>query len=152
MSFDYYVAFPASRWPTSRQVQDALNSFGHPVMLVTSDDAPLECSPEGLSVRFEGRPVLLDASKECLNPSEDSDLTYIAEQAGEEYPLQVGDPFLIFTFRSDPDESRAGLYLAAALVKGCGGYGFENQYEQHGRSEFADQMVSEASNADLWKN
>ena len=152
MSFDYYVAFSASQWPTFAQAQTALDSLGYPVRLPTTSDAALGIDSGELNVQFQGRPVQIDAEIRPLSQSEDTDLTYIAEQVSAVYPPHPGDPFLILTFRSDADEIRAGLYLAAALIKGCGGFGFENQHEQRGGANFADQMVSEASNADLWKN
>jgi hypothetical protein len=71
---------------------------------------------------------------------------YIAGCAEPNFVISNGDYFLTLTFRSDVDQIRAGLYLAAAMILAFDGYGFENQFETHGGAKFAEKLVAEASN------
>ncbi|RYG37175.1 MAG: hypothetical protein EON93_04020 [Burkholderiales bacterium] len=75
---------------------------------------------------------------------------YIAECVATNFTISNGDYFLKLTFRSDADQTRAGLYLAAALILTFDGYGFENQAETHGGAEFAKLLVAEASDTSAW--
>ena len=152
MSFDYFVAVRAQTWPTSGGVQEALRQFGYPVRLVSASDAPFEIQNGALPVLFEDRPVTIEAEMEQAADIEDPEslFGYIAQAAAPAYPICDGDHFLTLTFRSDADEIRAGLYLAAAMVRAFDGYGFENQHETHGQSTFAEQMVREAADENLW--
>ena len=107
-----------------------------------------------LPVIFEGRSVEIEAEIEQAADAEDPEslFGYIAQAAAPVFPVRNGDYFLTLTFRSDADEIRAGLYLAAAMVQSFDGYGFENQYENHGQTEFAEGMVREAANQSLWND
>ena len=156
MSFDYFVAIQEDKWPTASAVQAALKDLHYPVSLVS---APVEAfSVENddyiLPVLFEGRPVELEAEIEAASEIDDPDSLwgYIAKCAAPNYAISDGDYFLTLTFRSDADQIRAGLYLAAAMIFAFDGYGFENQFESHGGSEFAHQLVAEASDASAFED
>jgi hypothetical protein len=69
----------------------------------------------------------------------------IAECAAPNFAIANGDYFHTLTFRSDADQMRAGLYLAAAMILAFDGYGFENQAETHGGAQFASRLVAEGS-------
>ncbi|QNM81763.1 hypothetical protein H8M03_06725 [Sphingomonas sabuli] len=152
MSFDYFVAVPAKAWPSSIALQQAIDRFEYPVRLRDLSDGNFDAPTRELAVQFEGRPVIIEAEVEEAKDADDpqSLFGYIAQAAVGTFAIQNGDQFLTLTFRSDADEIRAGLYIAAALINGFGGYGFENQTESHGRADFAAQMVREASNENLW--
>src|SRR5262249_45997625 len=100
-------------------------------------------------VIFEGRPVVLEVDIEQATDTSDHESLwgYLAKCATPDFAISNGDYFLTLTFRSDADQVRAGLYLAAAVILAFDGYGFENQFETHGRSEFAGRLVAEASDA-----
>ena len=102
---------------------------------------------EGLPVLFEGRLVLLEAYIEQATGVDDPEslFGYIAQCADNDFKISNGDYFLTLTFRSDGDQIRAGLFLAAAMILAHHGYGFENQRESHGSTGFAHQMLSEAA-------
>ncbi|MEQ1519054.1 MAG: hypothetical protein ABL931_21450 [Usitatibacteraceae bacterium] len=155
MSFDYFVAVHQQNWPTSAKVQLALETLGYPLLLADAPDEPFAVDfREGLAVDFEGRSVLLEADIEQATDADDPEslFGYIAECAAQNFKISNGDFFLILTFRSDADQIRAGLYLAAAMILSFNGYGFENQAETHGGSEFADQLLAEASDAEAFED
>ena len=152
MSFDYFVAIQKEKWPTSNAVQEALDRLGYPVQLVSASDTPFDVRNGTLPVIFEGRSVEIEAEAEQAADVDDPEslFGYIAQAAAPAFPIRNGDYFLTLTFRSDAHEIRAGLYLAAAMIQSFNGYGFENQYESHGQSAFAEQMVREAADQSLW--
>jgi hypothetical protein len=150
MSFDYFVAVHRDKWPTARAVQTALEDLGYPLSLVLASDEPL-CVVRGtlgLPVILDGRPVELETEIEEATDVDDPESLwgFIAKCAAPQFAISNGDYFLTLTFRSDADEIRAGLYLAAAMILSFNGYGFENQFETHGRADFANRLVAEASN------
>ena len=151
MSFDYFVAVHNVDWPTAQGVQASLERLGYPVRLADASPTPFAVADfrEGLAVTFEGRPVVLEADIEKAGDADDPEslFGYIAECSVSNFKISNGDYFLTLTFRSDADQIRAGLYLAAAMIKSFNGYGFENQAETHGGLEFADQLLAEASDA-----
>ncbi|ALH81602.1 hypothetical protein [Sphingopyxis macrogoltabida] len=151
MSFDYFIAVQRNSWPTGEAVQTALGKLGYPLRLVDAPSTPfaVENFRDGLPVIFEGRKVILEADTEEAQDADDSEslFGYIAECAAPNFSIVNGDRFLTLTFRADADQIRAGLYLAAAMIKSFGGYGFENQFETHGSLGFADQLLAEASDA-----
>jgi hypothetical protein len=129
----------------------AQKTLQYPLTLVSSPDQTFS-TPDGsysLPVIFEGRPVELEAEIERATGIGDPEslFGYIAACAIPNFKISDGDYLLTLTFRSDADQIRAGLYLAAALILTFGGYGFENQFETHGSADFANQLVAEASNA-----
>ncbi len=149
MSFDYYVAIRKDKWPTSAAVQASLERFGYPLDLEQSDNLPFQFPPDvfDLAVVFEGRSVELDVDIEQATEIDDPEslFGYIARKAEPDFLISNEDFFLTLTFRDDIDQIRAGLYLAAAMILGFDGYGFENQFETHGRGDFAGQLLLEAS-------
>jgi hypothetical protein len=154
MSFEYYVAVHRDKWPTAKALQAALESLGYPVSLASAADAALSAERHKLPVTFEGRPVALEAEIEPAADVADpkSEWGHIAKCVAPNFAIRDGDPILVLTFRSDADEIRAGLYVAAAMIRAFDGCGFENQYETHGRIEFADQLVAEASDASAFED
>lgn len=155
MSFDYFVAVHKSRWPTGKQVQTALDQLGYPVALTDGSDSALSIveGEYSLPVMFEGRAVQIEAQVSVASDfdEEDSLWGYWAEMAAPQFVISEGDYFLTLTFRSDADQVRAGLYLAAAIILSCDGYGFENQFEGHGGAEFAHEIAAEAADAESFK-
>ena len=151
MSFDYFVAVHRDAWPTADGVQRSLESLGYPLRLVEASAEPFEVKDfrEGLPVVFEGRPIVLEADIEEATDVDNPEslFGYIAQCAVSNFKISNGDRFLTLTFRSDADQIRAGLYLAAALILSYGGYGFENQAETHGGESFARQLLAEAADA-----
>jgi hypothetical protein len=152
MSFDYFVAVHNDKWPTAKEVQTALKDLGYPVSLTSAPDEAFSIAKGGafsIPVIFEGQPVVLEADIEQATDANDPESLwgYIAKCAAPNFVISNGDYFLTLTFRSDADQIRAGLYLAAAMILAFDGYGFENQFETHGRSEFAGQLAAEASDA-----
>src|SRR5262249_50113246 len=107
-----------------------------------------------LHVIFEGHPVVLEADIAQATDADDPESLwgYIAECAAPNFAISNGDYFLTLTFRSDPDQVRAGLYLAAAMILAFDGDGFENQSDTHGGSEFAHQLIAEASDASAFED
>lgn len=107
-----------------------------------------------LPVIFEGRSVVLEADIEQATDANDPETLwgYIANCAAPNFAISNGDYFLTLTFRSDADQIRAGLYLAAAMILAFNGYGFENQFETHGNVEFANQLVAEASDSGAFED
>jgi hypothetical protein len=155
VSFDYFVAVHNDKWPTAKAVQTALEGLGYPVSLASApDDAFSVARASGLCVVFEGRPVVLSAYTEQATDADDPESLwgYIAECAAPTFTISNGDYFLTLRFRSDADEIRAGLYLAAAMILAFDGYGFENQFETHGRGDFAARLVAEASDASAFED
>jgi hypothetical protein len=149
VSFDYFVAVHNDRWPTAKAVQTALERLGYPVSLASAPDEVFSI-PRGtfrLPVIFEGHPVVLEADIAQATDANDpeSQRGYIARCAAPNFAISNGDYFLTLTFRSEADQVRAGLYLAAAMILAFDGYGFENQFDSHGGSEFAHQLIAEAS-------
>ena len=151
MSFDYFVAVHEKDWPTAEKVQHSLESLGYPLRLADALPLPFAVANfrDGLAVEFEGKPVALEADVEQATDADDPEslFGYIAECAAQNFKISNGDYFLTLTFRSDADQIRAGLYLAAAMILSFNGYGFENQAETHGGEDFAEQLLSEASDA-----
>ncbi len=155
MSFDYFVAVHKQNWPTAAKVQLALETLGYPLRLANAPEEPFAVDfREGLAVDFEGRSVLLEADVEQATDADDLEslFGYIAECAASNFKISNGDYFLTLTFRSDADQIRAGLYLAAAIILSFNGYGFENQAETHGSSDFAEQLLAEASDAQAFED
>lgn len=156
MSFDYFVAVHEDKWPTAKSVQTALERLGYPVSLalVPNEAFSIEKGTLGIRAVFEGRSVELEADIEQATDTSDPESlwNYIAKSAAPEFAISNGDYFLTLTFRSDADQIRAGLYLAAAMIQAFDGYGFENRFETHGRGEFANQLVAEASNATAFED
>lgn len=155
MSFDYFVAVHKNKWPSAKAVQTSLERLGFPVTLAATPDQAfsVEEGSFGLPVVFEGRSVVLEADIEQATDVDDAEslFGYIAKCAASNFAISNGDYFLILTFRSDADQIRAGLYLAAALILAFDGYGFENQAETHGGAAFAEQLVAEASDASAFE-
>lgn len=151
MSFDYFVAVHEKDWPTAEQVQLSLERLGYPLRLAEARSLPFAVADlrEGLTVEFEGKLVVLEAQIEQASDADDPEslFGYIADCAAKNFKISNGDYFLWLTFRSDADQIRAGLYLAAAMIHSFDGYGFENQAETHGGEDFAEQLLSEASDA-----
>jgi hypothetical protein len=151
MSFDYFIAVHADKWPTAKAVQSALENLGYPVSLASAPDEAFSVAHGSfrLPVIFQGRPVELEAAIEQATDANDPDTLfgYLARCAEPNFAISNGDYFLTLTFRSDANQVRAGLYLAAAMILAFDGYGFENQFETHGRGEFANQLIAEASDA-----
>ena len=156
MSFDYFVAVHNDKWPTAKAVQAALERLGYPVSLASAPDEAFSVvkGTFGIPVIFEGHPVELEADVEQATDADDPESLwgYIAMCAAPNFVISNGDYFLTLTFRSDADQIRAGLYLAAAMILAFDGYGFENQFETHGRGEFADQLIAEASDASAFED
>ena len=155
MSFDYFVAVHEKDWPTAAGVQSALDGLGYPLRLVDARPIPFAVADfkDGLAVEFEEKRVLLEAFIEQASDADDPDSLYgyIAESAQANFNISNGDYFLTLTFRSDADQIRAGLYLAAAIILSFNGYGFENQAETHGGKDFADQLLAEAADAQAFE-
>jgi hypothetical protein len=151
MSFDYFVAVRQQDWPTAASVQNALMDLDYPLRLRDAPPSPFTIAhfKEGLPVEFEGNSVLLEADIEQATDADDPEslFGYIAQCAAQNFKISNGDYFLTLTFRSDAEQIRAGLYLAAAMIVSFNGYGFENQAETHGSEDFARQLLSEASDA-----
>lgn len=151
MSFDYFVIVHRQEWPTAEIVQNHLEELGYPLRLGATPPGPFstQWDSPSLPAVFEGRKVTLEAEIDQVTGVGDPDslFGYIAQAAGPRFAISDGDYVLNVTFRSDVDQIRAGLYLAAAMIKSCNGYGFENQFETHGGSEFADQLLAEAADA-----
>jgi hypothetical protein len=156
VSFDYFVAVHRDKWPTAKAVQAALERLSSPVSLSSAPDAAfsIEKSTFNLPVAFEGRPTVLEADIEQAADTNDAESPwgYIATCAAGNFAISDGDYFLRLTFRSDADQIRAGLYLAAAMILSFDGYGFENQFENHGGTEFAHQLLAEASDASAFED
>jgi hypothetical protein len=160
VSFDYFVAVHKEKWPTAKAVQAALEGLGYPVSLTSAPDSTFSVTRAvGLPVIFEGRPVTLRADIVQVTDAQATDADdpeslwgYIAECAAPNFTVSNGDYFLTLTFRSDVDQIRAGLYLAAAMILSFDGYGFEDQFETHGRGEFAAQLAAEASDASAFED
>src|SRR5262249_3984571 len=155
VSFDYFVAVHKDKWPTAKAVQTALEGLGYPVSLASAPDKAFSLAEAfGLPVIFEGHPVALEADIDQATDANDPESlwVYIAECAARNFAISNGDYFLTLTFRSDANQIRAGLYLAAAMILAFDGYGFENQFETHGRGEFAAQLVAEASDASAFED
>jgi hypothetical protein len=154
VSFDYFVAVHNDKWPTAKAVQTALEGLGYPVSLASAPDEVFLIAKGALPVIFEGHPVDLEADIAHATDANDPESLwgYIANRAAPNFAISNGDYFLTLTFRSDPDQVRAGLYLAAAMILAFDGYGFENQFETHGRGEFAYQLVAEASDASAFED
>jgi len=154
MSFDYFVAVHRQDWPTAEHVQQNLESLGYPLRLAEAPALPFTVADflEGLPVVFEGRPVVLEAEIDVATDADDPEslFGYIAECAASNFKISNGDYFLTLTFRSDADQIRAGLYLAAAMILSFDGYGFENQAETHGGLDFAEQLLAEAADAEAF--
>jgi hypothetical protein len=154
MSFDYFVAVHKENWPSAKAFQASLERLGFPVALASAPDRALSVEEDSFSlpVFFEGRSVVLQADIHQATDTDDEEslFGYIAKCAASNFAISDGDYFLILTFRSDADQIRAGLYLAAALILTFNGYGFENQAETHGGAAFADQLVAEASDTSAW--
>jgi len=153
MSFDYFVAIKEQNWPNADVVQLNLERLGYPIRLAAAPAAPLQVADFGKGVFFEGREVILEADIEQAKDADDphSLFGYIAQCAAPNFKIANGDYFLVLTFRSEPDQVRAGLYLAAAMILSFDGYGFENQAERHGRQAFAEQLIAEASDRTAFK-
>jgi len=156
MSFDYTVVVHKDKWPTAKAVQTALEDLGYPVSLASAPDEAFSIAKDAFSILviFEGHPVVLEADIEQATDANDpeSRCGYIAKCAAPNFAISNGDYFLTLTFRSDADQVRAGLYLAAAMILTFDGYGFENQFETHGRGEFAAQLAAEASDASAFED
>lgn len=156
MSFDYCVAIHKDKWPTAKAVQTSLEGLGYPVSLVSAPGEPFSTTKDAYSlpVIFEGHPVVLEAEIEQATDADDPESLwgYIAKCAAPNFAISNGDYFLSLTFRSDADQIRAGLYLAAAIILAFDGYGFENQFETHGHKEFAHQLVAEESDASAFED
>ena len=156
MSFDYFVAVHNDKWPTAKAVQTALEGLGYPVSLASAPDEAFSIvkGTFSLPVIFEGHPVTLEAEIQQATDANDPESLwgYIAKCAAPNFAISNGDYFLTLTFRSDADQVRAGLYLAAAMILAFDGYGFENQFETHGSTEFADQLVAEASDVSAFED
>jgi len=148
MSFDYYVAIRKADWPTAAVVQASLEALGVPLELQQADDQlfSVVAGTLGLPVLLDGRPVVIEADIEQATDVDDdrSLFGYISQCAAPNFRITNGDYFLTLTFRSDADEIRAGLYLAATMILRFGGYGFENQFETHGGLSFAMGLLAEA--------
>lgn len=149
MSFDYFVAVHKDKWPTAAEVQAGLDALDMPLELEQAYDQPFSVvgGAFSLPVIFEGRPVVLEADIEQAIDADNSEslFGYIAQCAAPDFTISNGDYFLTLTFRSDADQIRAGLYLAAAIILKFDGYGFENQFETHGGPSFATQLLAEAA-------
>jgi hypothetical protein len=156
VSFDYFVAVHERDWPTAASVQKALVNLGYPLRLADATPVPFAVADfkEGLAVDFEGKRVLLEAYIEQALDADDPESLYgyIAECSASNFEISNGDYFLTLTFRSDADQTRAGLYLAAAMILSFDGYGFENQAETHGALDFAEQLLAEASDAQAFED
>lgn len=156
MSFDHYIAVHNDLWPTARAVQIALEDLKYSVSLASAPDETFSIA-EGafnLPVLFEGNPVVLEADIEQATDANDLDSLwgYLAKCAAPNFTISNGDYFLTLTFRSDADQIWAGLYLAAAMILSFDGYGFENQFETDGGSEFAHKLAIEASDASAFED
>jgi len=156
VSFDYFVAVHHGKWPTAKAVQAALERLGYPVSLASAPDEAFSVvkGTFGIPVIFEGHPVELEADVEQATDADDPESLwgYIAMCAAPNFAISNGDYFLTLTFRSDADQIRAGLYLAAAMILAFDGYGFENQFETHGGSKFAHQLLAEASDPSAFED
>ena len=58
--------------------------------------------------------------------------------------FKYGDYVMTMTFRSDPEQYRAGFLVMAGLIQCSDGLGFEFDTPAFGRGPFADQLVNEA--------
>jgi len=78
-----------------------------------------------LPVIFAGHPVILEVAIARATDAGDPESLwgYIAKCAAPNFAILSGDYFLTLTFRSDPDQVRAGLYLGAAMILAFDGYG-----------------------------
>lgn len=156
MSFDYFVAVHKHKWPTAKTVQTALERLRYPVSLSSAPDEAFSIPKRtfSLPVIFEGHPVVLEADIAQAAGANDPESLwgYIAKCAAPNFAISNGDYLLTLTFRSDPDQVRAGLYLAAAMILAFDGYGFENQSDTHGGSEFAHQLLAQASDPSAFED
>src|SRR5262245_15079426 len=120
MSFDYFVAVHKDKWPTAKAVQAALERLSYPVSLLSAADDTFSISKGkfSLPVLFEGRPVVLEAGIGQASDTNNVESLwgYIAKCASDNFTIAEGDYFLTLTFRTDADQIRAGLYLAAAII------------------------------------
>jgi len=156
VSFDYFVAVHKHKWAAAKTVQTALERLSYPVLLSSAPDEAFSIPKRtfSLPVIFEGHPVVLEADIAQATDADDPESLwgYIAKCAAPNFAISNGDYLLTLTFRSDPDQVRAGLYLAAAMILAFDGYGFENQSDTHGGREFAHQLLAEASDSSAFED
>src|SRR5215475_3878735 len=120
MSFDFFVAVHNENWPTAKAVQTALEALGYPVSRASAPDEAFSIAKGtfSLPVIYEGRSVDLEADIEQATDADDPESLwgYVAMCTAPNFAIANGDYFLTLTFRSDADQVRAGLYLAAAMI------------------------------------
>lgn len=177
MGVDYHVAVHAPDWPTVATLQSCIDARQWPLVIeATEKSKRLEVgSTGGLSVRWEGNPIELEASVVTLSPTVSYAYTFerAPDQAtalGRVYnlhpdetlkPVDVnetlasigasgvrfehGDRVLTLTFRIDETQWKVGFYLMAALINCSLGYGFELQQGAHGGEDYAKRLEQEAA-------
>ena len=112
---------------TAKTVQSALERLGYPASLSLAPDEAFSIPKRTfrLPVIFEGHPVVLevDIAQATDGGDPESLWGYIAKCAAPNFANSNGDCSLTLTFRSDPGQVRAGLYLGAAMILAIDGYG-----------------------------
>jgi hypothetical protein len=180
MSVDYYVAVHQANWPPAAAVQACLVERGYPVRLESAPAEPLSSNGalavrfHDRGVELEASTVQLSATKAyAYTLDRPPDLK--AEGGVEVHKLRPDDVFapadinkdlarigaggvrfgngdyvLTMSFHSSTDETRAGLYLLAAMIHCFDGYGFEFQGGAHGGRAYADGLVADAADDAQW--
>jgi len=112
---------------TAKTVQTALERLGYPASLSSAPDEAFSIPKRTfrLPVIFEGHPVVLEVDIAQATDAGDPESLwgYIAKCAAPNFANSNGDCSLTLTFRSDPGQVRAGLYLGAAMILAIDGYG-----------------------------
>ena len=148
MSVDFYVAAPATDWPSASAAQKCMSDQGYPIVI---DRFPAfktgQIYADGALVRLGDDRAYLEGA---LSPSDaaPAEVALINERlavVGESFRISSQHALMTVHARSATDV-RAASYVISGLIICFGDYGFEPQGNGHGRLDFAKGLLAMEQN------
>lgn len=143
MSVDFYVAVPATHWPTAAAVQQCMKERAFPIELKrfpTLDRARVV--NDGVLVAIDGKDAYLEGelAPASLMPEAVDDVNGRLSGRAASERIGRGDVVLSIRIRT-PNEMRATAYVVSALIVCFDGFGFEPHGDTYGREQFAETLL-----------
>lgn len=143
MSVDFYVAVPATNWPTAAAVQKCMTDRGFPIAIkrfpVLDNVGVVN---DGVLAVIDGKDAYLEGglAPASAMSEEVKDINDRLERMAASERIGARDAVMSIHITT-PTEMRATSYVISALIVCFDGFGFEPQGSTYGRKEFADGLI-----------
>lgn len=146
MSVDFYLAMPATNWPTRAAVQQCMAVHAYPLQIKRFPSLNgNHVVTDGVLAVIDGKDAYLEGELSLASamPTEMKAINDRLNAAASPEKINPGEALMSVRVRS-PTEMRAASYVISALIVCFDGFGFEPQGNTSGRADFALPLISGA--------